>query len=186
MQLFALVFIGFLPAILIAALIFSVIYYVWMVFDVIDRLFLEYLSLAFLDASGLYLAIALSSLLLPPFVIFLKSGVANQASRVWNDYILPGIICYVSFYLVLVSTLIFCVMVHLALIRESHLLVLVMLSPFLVTGLTYVVFYPAYLFLASWKESVRTMKIIMLSSLTPFVFMAMQVGGFLRVPIYQT
>lgn len=172
MQLFALVFIGFFPAIMIAALIFSVIYYVWMVFDVIDRLFLEYLSLGVLDASGLYLAVAVSSLLLPAFVIFLKSGVENQASRVWNDYILPGLCCYVCFYLVLVSTLIFYAIVHLALIRESYLVALLLMSPFLVTGLTYVVFYPAYVFLAFWKESVGTMKVIMLSSLTPFVIVA--------------
>ncbi|WP_287816289.1 hypothetical protein [Idiomarina sp.] len=171
MQLFALVFIIFFPFIIIGALIFSVIYYVWMVFDVIDRLMLEYLSLGFLDASGLYIKLAFFSLLLAPIIIFVKSRLAKEASRVWDDYMLGGLVCYVSFYLILISILVFYGIVRLALMEASYLLMLLLVSPLLI-GLTFVAFFSAMAFLAFWKESVGTMKIIMLSSLTPFVIVA--------------
>ncbi|KPD21919.1 hypothetical protein SAMN04515657_1553 [Idiomarina abyssalis] len=167
MQIFALVFIRCFPLIIVGALIFSVIYYVLMVFNVIDRLMLEYLSLGFLDASGLYIKLAFFSLLFAPIIIFLKSRIVNKSSQVYDDYMLGGFLCFVSFYLILISTLVFYAIVHLALLRSSYLLMLLALSPLLI-GLIFVASFSVMVLYGFWKESVGTMKIIMLSSLCFF------------------
>ena len=185
MQIFALLFMRFFPVILIGGLIISVAHYVWMVFDVVDTLMLKYLSVGFLGASGLYAKITFFSLIFAPIIVCLKSILVKETALLRADYMLVGLLCYFTFYLIMISILAFYAIVSLALLQSPFLLMILLVSPLLI-GLIIVVYYSAIVFLASWVECIGTMKAIMLSSFTLFSIMAIYFGDVIQIPLYQT
>lgn len=96
---------GYVPFIIIAAIVFGAISYVFSVFEVMNRFTITYLAIDLLQASILYASLALVSSVATPALIYIKRKARSNTYSKSENYFLQSLTFFGSLYGLVIALL---------------------------------------------------------------------------------
>ncbi|MEJ6531752.1 hypothetical protein [Pseudoalteromonas lipolytica] len=168
MRAFGLLSFGYVPFIIIAAIVFGAISYVFSVFEVMNRLTSTYLDMGLLQASIMYLSMALLSSIAAPALIFIKRKTRSETYRVTENQFQQSLIFFGSLYALTIVLLYSYISIRLSWLYTLDLVTL------LAYILQFIVLYHIFtitwaLLRGAWQAKERTMKTIFCIGLLVFL-----------------
>ncbi|MDI4653811.1 MULTISPECIES: hypothetical protein [Pseudoalteromonas] len=158
---------GYVPFIIIVAIVVGAFSYVFSVFEVMDRFTSTYLTMGLLQASILYASLALVSSIVAPALIFIKRKTRSEIYRASENYFLQSLIFFGSLFGLIIALLYTYVSIQLSRFYTLDLATLMAyMFQFIVL---YHVFTISWALLRdSWKTKERTLKTVFYFGLSAF------------------
>lgn len=162
---------GYVPFIIVAAIIIGAISYVFSVIEVINRFTNTYMAMGLLEASILYVSLALVCAISAPVLIYFKRKAGFEAHRVSENYFLQSLIFFGSFYALTIALLYAYISIQMSRLYTLDLVTLLAyIFQFIVL---YHIFTISWALLRdTWKTKEGTLKTVFCFGLLTFVIAA--------------